>query len=254
VGSVPVRLRVDALQGGGNVMGRWAAGLFDLDGTLVESRHDLATAINRMRGDLGMPPLPEERITCHIGWGARNLVARCLRPQGSPVPSPEPDPQAPSPEEVEKALGLFRRHYDDCLLDTTRPYEGIPELLEEAWRRQFPLAVVTNKPEGFTRKILAGLGLADPFAVVVGGDSAPKPKPWPDPLLLACQRLGVEPSSALMIGDSPTDLKAAREAGCPVALVAWGLNPAEALESLGPDLMVREPRDLAGRLWGNARS
>ncbi|MBD3333904.1 MAG: HAD-IA family hydrolase [Candidatus Eisenbacteria bacterium] len=223
--------------------------LFDLDGTLVDSRVDLATAINRMRAERDLKPLPREKILPHIGWGARNLVARCLAPEGSPVPSPEPDPEAPTDEEAGAALRVFRRHYDDCLLDTTQPYPGIPELLEEGRRRGHPMAVVTNKPERFSRKILAGLGMADPFRWVIGGDTLERRKPDPLPLQEAGRRMGRSAEEVVLIGDGLADFEAARAAGCSIIMVAWGLTPPATLHAKAPGQTVDSVKELHQRIW-----
>jgi phosphoglycolate phosphatase len=222
--------------------------LFDLDGTLVDSRRDLATGINRMRGDRGLPPLPEDLVISHIGWGARNLVARCVVPEGSRIPSPQPDPEGPSEDAVDAALRDFRRHYDDCLLNTTRPYPGIPEFLETGCKGGRAMAVVSNKPERFCRKVLAGLGLIDAFAWVVGGDTLPERKPSPLPLLDTLRRMGRSVAESVMVGDGPADFQAARAAGCRVYMVTWGLTPPEEVESLDPDRVLRDPRELLALL------
>lgn len=223
--------------------------LFDLDGTLVDSRRDLAAAVNAMRRERGLSALPLPEIVRHIGWGARNLVARCLAPGGSPPSGPEPDLDPPSAEDVDGALAIFLERYDRCLLDTTVPYPGIRELLAEGMDRRVPMAVVTNKPERLSRKILAGLGLADPFATVVGGDTTPEKKPSARPLLHALAALDRRPDQAVVVGDSETDLKAARAAGCAVILVSWGFTAEEELRGLTPDRRADTVLDLQKALW-----
>jgi phosphoglycolate phosphatase len=224
--------------------------LFDLDGTLVDSRRDIVAGVNRMREERGLATLPGDLVAAHIGWGARNLVARCLAPGGPSTPSPEPDPGLPADDIVDAALADFRRHYDDCLLDTTVPYPGIRGLLAEGMRREVPMAVVSNKPERFCRKILAGLGLADPFVRVAGSDTFSEKKPSPVPLLEMFNVLGIRPDEGAMVGDGPADFHAALAAGCPVAMVTWGLTSLNEIEELGPDRIAADAYELAGMLWG----
>lgn len=216
--------------------------LFDLDGTLVDSKRDLATGVNRMRMELGLSKLPVPDVVRNIGWGARNLVAKSILPGRS-------NPDDPPPSEIDDALAIFRKHYDDCLLDTTQPYPGIVELLRTGLHLGVPMAVVSNKPEGFCRKILAGLGLTDPFSLVVGGDTCPEKKPSPEPLLLALEGMGAPPTEGVMVGDSETDLNAARSAGCKAIIVTWGLRPREQLLGLGADEVADTVQQLHGSLF-----
>jgi 2-phosphoglycolate phosphatase len=230
--------------------------LFDLDGTLVDSKRDLATGINRMREELGLDPLPIPRIIAHVGWGARNLVAKCTLPgrsdPGTPSTEAPTKPPAEPPADVDGALEIFRKHYDDCLLDTTTPYSGIPEMLREASMRGLSLGLVSNKPERFCRKILAGLGLADPFFMVVGGDTAAERKPHPAPLQMVLRVAGLPPTAAVMVGDSRVDVEAARATGCPSIFVTWGLHPEGLADGPNPDHVVGSVPELARCLWANA--
>jgi phosphoglycolate phosphatase len=206
-----------------------------------------------MRRELGLTELPVDVVCSHIGWGARSLVAKSLaEPPGTPDPSAE---------EIETALHAFRRHYGDCLLDTTLPFPGIPELLEEGGRKGIPMAVVSNKPERFCRMIIAGLGLADHFYTVIGGDTYPRKKPNADPLLGALERAlplpdgrpipgRAKPENAVMVGDSETDLEAGRAAGCRSVMVSWGLRTVDRLIAHGAETIVHSAGELAGLLWG----
>lgn len=195
--------------------------LWDLDGTLVDTREDLTRAINLLLGDLGFPQLSRETIVRHIGKGIRNLVDRSLEESGRP---PATD------AERRRAVELFYRHYGTCLLDTTRPYPGIESTLgalREAGRR---MAVVTNKPESMSRTILEGLDLLSCFTVVVGDGTVPARKPDPAPLLHALRLCdpAAGPERAALIGDSLIDVETGRNAGTPVCAVGWGFgNPAE---------------------------
>ncbi len=210
---------------------RFAAVLFDLDGTLVETRKDIATAINLALGGRGLPVLSVDRVARHVGHGARVLVTRCLEEAG--VASPAPD-------DIESLHSAFHEHYLAHLLDTTFVYPGIPGVCEGIARAGGRMAIVTNKPIEAAKRILIGLGLSSYFPVVLGGDSLPQRKPDPAPLLRAIASLGADADRALMIGDSQVDIDAARAAGIPVAAVAWGFTPKDALESASPDLLAED--------------
>lgn len=180
--------------------------LFDLDGTLVDSLTDLATAINLLRHELSLPPLDLPSVRSYVGDGATALVRRALPPGSF------------TNEKLERFLNLYCEH----LLDTTRLYPGILDFL--ARHRQQPLAVVTNKPLGLTRKLLSGLELDHYFPVVVGGDSCAEKKPSPVPVRWALERLGVEATDAVLIGDHHTDLSAGQAAGVRTCFCRWGLG------------------------------
>ena len=180
--------------------------LFDLDGTLVDSVADLATAVNLLRFEMALPPLSLEAIRSYVGDGATALVTRSL-PPGAFTPA---------------RLQRFLEHYGAHLLDTTRPYPGILDFL--AAQRRRPLAVVTNKPLALTNQLLQGLGLDTYFPVVVGGDSCAEKKPSPLPVQLALEGLGAAAADAVLIGDHHTDLRAARAAGVRTCFCAWGLG------------------------------
>ena len=201
--------------------------LFDLDGTLVDSRKDLVNAANWTRAQFGLPPLPFETVVSFIGRGMKNLVLKSLGKK----------------EYLEKGLSLFRSYYSKHCLDHTRPYEGIPELLEEL-SRSHSLAVVTNKPEEFSEKILKGLHLFSYFPVLIGGDTLEKKKPDPAPLLEAVTRLQGNHSEVIMIGDSETDLEAGKRAGVKTCAVAYGFRPLQVLLTYQPDFVVHSVSEL----------
>jgi len=196
---------------------RVGAVAFDLDGTLIDSRHDLAAAINRMRGELGQPELAVEDVLGMIGEGARNLVRRALG-------------GAPAEDALDRALAIFYRHYDDECTRHTRAFPGIDELLATLAPR-LPLALVTNKPERFSRKIVEHLGWGGRFDPLLGGDTLPTRKPDPAGLLAVCARHRVTPSELVLVGDSRIDAAAAVAAGCRFLFAAWGFaSDAERLE------------------------
>lgn len=186
---------------------------FDLDGTLVDSVTDLAAAANVAREALGLAPLPPERVKSFVGDGVAVLVKRAITDD----PTGEP-----SAESLEQALASFHAHYGEHLADHTRPYPGVIDGLQQFQAQGLPLAIVTNKPEHHTHKLLQHLGLAGFFRVVMGGDSLPTRKPAPEPLLAVAERLAVEPAELLMVGDSENDVLCARAAGCPVVVMRYG--------------------------------
>lgn len=210
---------------------RPAAIVFDLDGTLVDSRHDLATAINRLRIELGLPPLSTPAIVSMVGEGARLLVERALGPD---FPA----------EKFEAAFARYFEIYAEVLLDETVPYEGVPEMLADLAER-YPLALLTNKGERFSRMILEGLDLAKHFRVIVGGDSLPTRKPDPRGLQHVAKLFGCSSEDLLLVGDSRVDAETARAAGCRFALVEWGFPSAEERAEIVADWRVSRPSQLA---------
>ncbi len=201
--------------------------LFDLDGTLVDSRADLCTAVNLMLEDLGLGPLAGEQVVSLVGEGAARLVGRALLAAGG---------REPSDEKLRDGLGLFKGRYREHLLDATRPYEGVTEALEHFAR--LPKAVVTNKPLELTEGILDGLGLRTFFAAVLGGDSLPERKPSPAPLFEAARLCGVAPGECLMVGDSWVDIAAGRAAGIMTCGFAGGFRGREELRAAGADYLI----------------
>ena len=216
--------------------------LWDLDGTLVDTGRDLAQAVNRMLGDYGYEVLPEEAVISHVGKGARHLVARCLEERGHVLSSDE---------DRVHAMASFGRNYTDCLLDTTRPYPGIPELLADLVDAGRPMAVVTNKPQHFSDRILDALDLRRHFRFVLGEGLLSTRKPDPEPLLFALERCDPDASAsqAVLIGDSWVDVRAARNARMRCCTVAWGLGVPQEARDEGPDWWVEsvpQLRDLLG--------
>jgi phosphoglycolate phosphatase len=206
--------------------------VFDLDGTLVDSSRDLASALNATLERLspGTPPLPLETVVAFVGEGARRLIERSLLRAGLDRP-------------VEEVLATYLECYRDRLLDTTRLYPGIREALDALDGR--PLAVLTNKPGDMSRTILEGLGVAQRFAGIWGAGDVPQRKPDPGGLLRILEDLHRTPAETWMVGDSATDVGAGRAAGVRVAGVTWGFHP-DALRAAGPDVLLGEPGQLVG--------
>lgn len=184
--------------------------VFDLDGTLIDSRRDLADSANALIVERGGQPLPMEAITAMVGEGAPLLVRRALAAAGL-----EPD--------VATALPRFLELYDERLLIHTRLYDGTREALEELAPRA-ALAVLTNKPQHPTERILAGLGVAPFFRWVVGGDTPHGRKPDPAGLNYLMSAAGTGPHATVMVGDSAIDLRTARAAGTRLCLLRYGFG------------------------------
>jgi len=208
--------------------------VFDLDGTLIDSVTDIASAVNRMlaRKARTVAPLPLDTVRAFVGNGARELVSRVLAQTGAQVP-------------LDEALDAFLDEYRVGLLDATRPYPGVVEGLDSM--RDRILAVLTNKPGDMSRTILEGLGLAARFLRIAGGGDFPGRKPDPAGLLMLLRETGVSAGEALMVGDSGVDVRTARNAGTRSAGVTYGLDP-EGLAAAAPDMVVDSLAVLAGRL------
>ncbi|MBS1787874.1 MAG: phosphoglycolate phosphatase [Acidobacteria bacterium] len=207
--------------------------LFDLDGTLVDSRADLANSVNLMLAELGRDPLSSCRVLNFVGEGARLLVERSLTASSQ---------LTPQPDEVDRALKIFRRHYREHLLDYTRVYPEVEETL--ALLRHLPKAVVTNKPYEFSVALLEGLGMLSQFKVVLGGDSLPERKPSPMMLLEAARGCGVEPSACLMVGDTKFDVSAGRAAGMKTCGYIPGFRGRTELAEAGADFLIERFSEL----------
>jgi phosphoglycolate phosphatase len=215
-------------------MERPTALVFDLDGTLIDSRRDITTAINRMREELGLLAIPLAAVVTMVGEGARLLVERALGPGFTP-------------DQVDQALVRYLGYYGEVCLDETTPYSGIVEMLE-ALAPRYPLALLSNKGEAFSRRILDGLGLSRFFAEVLGGDSLPTRKPDPSGLRVLAERLGVPLPSLMLVGDTWIDAETAHNAGCAFALVEWGFPRPPKLGEVKADLRVARAEELAAAL------
>jgi phosphoglycolate phosphatase len=209
--------------------------VFDLDGTLVDSRRDIADAANALLESCGAPPLSEDRIGAMVGDGAATLVARAFEASGIERPD----------DALERYLSL----YSERLLAHTKPYAGMVETLEEVSGRA-RLAVLTNKPIRATLEILDGLELARFFdrRAVLGGDGPFPRKPDPTALQHLQKQAGVEPAASVLIGDSAIDWRTARAADTPLCIARYGFGFATlSAEMLSPlDHVVDSPRELLG--------
>ena len=224
---------------------RWSAPralLFDLDGTLVHSLPDIADAVDATLRSYGVPELGETSIGTMIGNGSRVLIERALNASrwcGGPVHSAEL-----LAEVHQRFLAYYRQHV--CVRTTLCP--GVFDQLPQLKAAGIALAVVTNKPIEFVAPILIALSIAEHFSVLLGGNSLAEKKPSGLPLLHACAQLGVAVSEAIMVGDSSTDIAAARAAKMRVVAVSFGYNHGEPLTASSPDWIVDDLKQLPA-LW-----
>lgn len=212
--------------------------MFDLDGTLVDSRRDLADSANDMLAGYGAAPLGEDRIASMVGCGAPTLVKRVLVAAGTHAP----------PEE---ALARFLAAYDRRLTNCTRPYEGIPDLLEELQARDTAMALLTNKPLEQSVTILRVFGLARYFQWVIGGDGPWPRKPAPEGMQFLMQQAAADPDETVLVGDSTVDLQTARNAGVRICLARYGFGFADLATSelRGDESLVDAPGEISGVLY-----
>ena len=215
---------------------------FDLDGTLLDTIHDLAASVNALLAELGHPALPDHAIRVMIGKGIANLVRRSL------ALATGVSPDAIEDAELGDALARYQAHYAARLGHGTLAFPGMREGLERLRAMGIPLAVITNKSTRFVRPHLAHAGIEHFFRVVIGGDDLPTKKPDPGPLEHAAALLGVAPNRLLMIGDSINDVLAARAAGSPVLVVPYGYNEGKPVQNLDADGIVASLATLADRV------
>ncbi len=214
--------------------------LFDLDGTLVDTAPDLAAATDYMLESLSLPPVGEARVRTWIGHGVSHLIKCALAATSG------------SEQDLfESGSRLFLDYYAGHLADRTLPYPGVVEALDELVGRGLRLGVVTNKPARFTEPLLESLGLRDAFQAVVTGDAVKEQKPAPEPLLQAVRLCGGIPRQAIMVGDSMTDVEAARRAELGVIGVPYGYNHGDELFWTAPDLMIQSLIELPALLESN---
>ena len=202
--------------------------LLDLDGTLLDTVGDIATAANMMRASLGFAPLDPAVIKSFVGKGIANLVARTLKDTVGEV----------GPTALKVAVANFERQYDKCFGDTSIAFPGVVDGLNALREKGFRLGCVTNKAEKFTLPLLEKSGLGSYFEITLSGDSLPEKKPHPLPLQHAAMFFECNPAELLMIGDSVNDAQAARAAGCPVVIVPYGYNEGMELRGLDCDAFI----------------
>lgn len=210
--------------------------LFDLDGTLIDSKEDIAASANSIRLSRGLEPLGVQVIGSFVGDGIEALVRKLMGP------------------DFEAELGIlteaFRSHYHDHCAVKTYLYDGVNATLKALVERGYKMSVVTNKPERISSRILDLLGVADYFGCIIGGNSCQNKKPHPQPLQEACKRLGVELTRACMIGDSRVDIEAGKNAGIPTIGILGGIGDESLMHAAGPDLVLKHFSELNGLFGG----
>jgi phosphoglycolate phosphatase len=210
--------------------------VIDLDGTLLNTAPDLAYAAELMMADLGRPCPSQETIATYIGNGVSRLVKRVLTGDMDA----EPDAAL-----FEKAIASYNTHYSANVSRYSRPFPGVVEGLQAFKAMGLHVACITNKAKVFTHPLLKDTGLFDYFELILSGDTLPKRKPDPLPLLHACEVFKVKPAELLLIGDSLNDTQAARAAGSPVFCVPYGYNRGRPVAELDLDAVVPSLADAA---------
>jgi phosphoglycolate phosphatase len=204
--------------------------LFDLDGTLANTLADLANATNWALAQLGCPTHPVESYRYKVGDGARELCARALTANRQNL--------------VDEVLPLMRQHYNQHSFDLTTLYDGIPELIAALAKRRYQLAVLSNKPDDFTKRMIAHYFKPSPFAVVRGQLPNVPLKPDPTAALRIAQELGVPPAHWLYLGDTNTDMRTARAAGMYPVGVLWGFRDRDELIESGAKHIIAKPEEV----------
>jgi phosphoglycolate phosphatase len=213
--------------------------LVDLDGTLLDTAADLAAGVNRMLEALGLPPVSTEAVKTYVGKGIAMLVRRAIaRDLAGDV----------DPALAARGLRLFEQAYAEASGRAATVYPGVIEGLDAFRALGLRLACMTNKAERFTRHLLALHRLDDYFEVTVCGDTLPRRKPDPLPVLWCCERLQLAPAAVLVVGDSMNDVQAARGAGCRVFCVPYGYNEGQPVASLDCDRVVATLAEAAALL------
>ena len=207
--------------------------VFDLDGTLVDSRRDLADSVNALLAEYGAPPLAEQVVGTMVGDGAKQLVERALAASGLAVP-------------IDAALARFLELYDERLVVHTRPYDGVPRMLEALKARGIARAVFTNKPQPAAERVLDALGLTQWFdAGVLGAEAAHPRKPDPAGLLALAALAGAAIGRTLLVGDASQDVETARRGGAPMCVARYGFGFATAEAILdGSEIVIDSAAEL----------
>ena len=198
--------------------------IYDLDGTLVDTREDIARSANHMRGEMGLAPLPRGQICRFVGLGLRQLVENCLETDDT--------------VRIEEGMTIYRAFYSEHLLDHTTLYPSVRAVLDYFQSRA--QAVVTNKPDPYSTLILTALGVAGYFTEIIAGNSGYPKKPDPASVLTLLEKGKIHPEETLLIGDSPVDIETGTRAGVHTVGVAQGFAPRADLELAGPPDLVED--------------
>lgn len=204
--------------------------IFDLDGTLIDSKEDVAAALNQTLAERGLPTLAHETIYAHVGNGVYNLIEKAVAAAGG--------------DDVAAALAHFMTTYDARLLERTHLYEGAAEVV--AHFAGVAMALITNKSMRFTRPIVDGLGVAGWFDPILARDTLPTCKPHPGPLLHCIEAHGARPERTWMVGDGATDIDAGHAAGVHTVGCLYGFRTEQEVVGAKPDCLIRDLRELPG--------
>ncbi len=208
--------------------------IFDLDGTLIDSKQDIVDGVNAARAHMGLSPLDVATVASYVGHGAPVLMRKAM---GADAPDAD----------VKEALRFFIDYYHANPLEHTVLYPGVREALDELHGAGKTLAVLTNKPEAISKRIVDGLGLDSHFFRVYGGDSFVEKKPHPMAIDRLVEEAGVPKAATVMVGDSSVDIKTARNAGVAACGVSYGFQP-ESLQAEPPDFLIDDMRELSKKV------
>jgi phosphoglycolate phosphatase len=224
---------------GAPTIGPIEAAIVDLDGTMVDTAGDFTAALNAVLGELGLPPINQAEVVAYVGKGSEHLVRSVLSARLPP---------AAAEQRFDVALAGYQRAYAGVNGRHTRLYPDVIRGLDAFGAARIKLACVTNKPLRFALELLEQYGLRPYFEVVLGGDSLPRKKPDPLPMLAACDALGVPPARAVAIGDSENDARAARAAGLATLTVPYGYNHGQPVQLIDSDGIVDSLLEAARRV------
>ena len=205
--------------------------IFDLDGTLIDSKIDLVHSVNATRAHMDLAPISADLVATYVGSGAPVLVRRALGPEAGEA-------------DVQRALRYFLDYYREHMLDNTYVYSGVREALDRLHDAGMQMAVLTNKPVRFSQALVQGLGLGSHFFRIYGGNSFEQKKPDPVGILTLLEESGAAKERTIMVGDSNVDVRTARNAQVMACGVTYGFQP-ETFEQDPPDLMVDDMQQLA---------
>lgn len=197
--------------------------VFDLDGTLVDSIGDLADSLNYAANQMKLPDVPNTDMPKYVGNGVRVLISKGLKlAEGNP--------------DLDKAEAIFMDYYKDNLTNRTTFYPNVKHILH--YFKGKKMAVLSNKPDDFTKKVITELNLINTFDIVMGSSSQFQRKPAPDPLLYIMKTLGVKPNKTLMVGDGDTDIDTGKAAGAHTCGLTYGYRTRKELATLSPDILL----------------
>jgi len=205
--------------------------IFDLDGTIIDSKIDLVHSVNAARAHMDLEPISADLVATYVGSGAPVLMRRALGPDSSEA-------------DVQRALRYFLDYYREHMLDNTYIYPGVREALDRLHDAGVQMAVLTNKPVRFSQALVHGLGLGSHFFRIYGGNSFEQKKPDPVGILTLLEESGAAKERTIMVGDSNVDVRTARNAQVMACGVTYGFQP-ETFEQDPPDLMVDDMQQLA---------